>query len=398
MGFTQGAKITSDIVDEIVNGLINSEVWHNVDTTWNSTVKTQNSSRHILTYGAAGGIGKGDTILSATVAIGDNTISVIDSTNFNVGNKVILGDSYTGEVRDITIVDVGSITVSAGFNTAHAIDEPVREIDFEIFMAIEVINQTPSGQNYYFVGWPTNNWYYGKGIRITFSQSWDYTAHTYPTSNQSSFIGFESCQYCGVSADLATLMVTYYLWVDSTGFVIMGKPEPTGDNQQQSFITVVERNPSKEYADGYTNFFCYTAGNIWQQLYDGNNIGSIYRSRSILRPFAFQWPDGGGQTTAGANGNGISFVPLPSYYAFRSGVVGTTGNNKVYYVKPMLHNMVGQIAPIFQSDLFFLWSEGVGLIDGDVVSIDGRTTKYLCKALDSTDSINRLTYAIKYVE
>ena len=173
----------------------------------------------------------------------------------------------------------------------------------------------------------------------------------------------------------------------------MGRPEPTGDEYQQRFIIVVERNPAKEYADGYTNFYLYKAGNIYPALYDGDNPTSIWRDRAILRPFAYQWPDGGGKFSSTlANGYGISFTPLPSYYAFKS-----IGNNKVYFVKPLVHNISGQTAPIFQSNLFFLWSEGVGLIDGDVVSIEGTTTKFLCKAVDSPDSTNRLTYAIKYV-
>jgi hypothetical protein len=39
----------------------------------------------------------------------------------------------------------------------------------------------------------------------------------------------------------------------------------------------------------------------------------------------------------------------------------------------------------------------MGLIDGDVVAIEGQTTKYLIKAVDSPDSAVRLTYAIKFV-
>jgi len=39
----------------------------------------------------------------------------------------------------------------------------------------------------------------------------------------------------------------------------------------------------------------------------------------------------------------------------------------------------------------------VGLIDGDVVAVEGETKKFLMKALDSPDSVNRINYAIKYV-
>lgn len=409
MGFTQGAKICADILDEIVAGLLASGSWHNVDTTWTTTDKTQNNARRSLAYGVVGTTGKGNTTLSSAISGGTISIPVSDTTNFATNDKIVIGTGNTGEVRIVTGVNTvtNTLTIDTNINSIHALGDLVRELDFEIYMAIEIINQT-SGQNYYY-GAP---WYYGKGFRFVFSASWDATTHTYPTSNQSTFIPFETCYNCGVSSDLGPtppppaapiypgLIVTYWLWIEDNGngFVIMGRPEPTGDSHQQSFIIVVERNPTKEYPDGYTNFYLYKSGNIWQMLYDGDNMtGSniIWRDRAILRPFAYQWPDGGGKNApspGGANGNGISFVPTPSYYAFKS-----LGNNKVYFIKPLVHNTAGQITPIFQSNLFFLWSEGVGLIDGDVVSIEGATTKFLCKAVDSPDSTSRLTYGIKYV-
>lgn len=261
-----------------------------------------------------------------------------------------------------------------------------------IYLALEVINQT-SGQTYYYgnQGW----WYYGKGIRIVFSTGWDSVGHIYTGTTQSSFMAFET-QRDTVYGDLATMMITYFLWYENNGFVIMGKPEPNAsDTKQQSFIIVVERNPNKRYADIYSTFYCYTAGNTWNALYDGNWATTLWRHRSILRPFAYQWPDHtswGAYDFSGINGNGISFSPLPTYYAYKS-----AGNGKVYYLKPIIHNLANSITPIFQSELFFLWSEGAGLIDGDIVAIQGQVTKLLCKALDSPDSTNRLTYAVKYL-
>lgn len=266
-----------------------------------------------------------------------------------------------------------------------------------IYLALEVINQT-NGQNYYYgaQGW----WYYGKGIRIVFSKTWDSTGHIYPTTDptayQSTFLAFES-HSTTTGVDIATTMVTYFLWYENNGFVIMGKPEPTGDSNQQSFIIVVEKiaNPvNKEYVDGYSSFFCYTAGNIWNSLYDGNWATTLWRNRTILRPFAYQWPDHTSWSSysfATTNGNGISFPPMPSYIGYKS-----IGNGKVYYIKPIINNTPNQLSPIFQSELFFMWNEGLGLIDGDVIAVQGQPVKYLCKALDSPDNTSRLTYAIKY--
>ncbi len=389
MGFTTGVKITADILDEITNGLLFSGMWHNVDTTWTTINRSiGNFAKRILAYGEAGGAGKGNTILSGGTLVGATIIPIVDELNFAVNDKIVIGTGNTAEVRIISNVAIGQLTVDAALNTAHSMGDSVKGLAFEIYMAIEIINQSNGLQFYY------PNWRYGKGLRFVFSASWDAGTHTYPTSNQSTFVGFEICDNCTNSADLASMMVTYYLWIENNGngFAIMGKPEPTGNNQQQSFIIVVERNPNKEYADGYTNFYLYDVTNTQPQLYDGDNVATINRHRSFLRPFAFQWPDYGYDTTTHPNGFGISFIPTPSYYAYKS-----NGDNKVYFVKPLIHNSSGQINPIFQSNLFFMWSEGVGLIDGDIVSMEGQTTKYLCKGLNSPDHINRINYAIKYV-
>jgi hypothetical protein len=261
-----------------------------------------------------------------------------------------------------------------------------------IYWAFEVINQT-NGQNYYY-GVP---WYYGKGFRITTSATWDSVNHTYPISNNQTFIPFQG-HSATMGGDLATIQLTYYLWVESNGngFTVLFKPEPTGENQQQSTFIVLERNANKEYTDGYSNFYLMYFNNIWGGcLYDANNLGvtSIWLSVCILRPFAYQFPVENWRSSYSPNGNGISFVPNPTYYAFKS-----SGNGKVYYVKPIINNQANQLSPIFQAELWFPWSESVGLVDGDVIAIEGATTKFLCKALDSPDSTNRLLFAIKYVE
>ncbi len=269
-------------------------------------------------------------------------------------------------------------------------------IETPLFFAFEVINQL-NGLQFYCC-----NWQYGKGIRIVVSPTWDSTGHTYPTTGiQSSFMPFETCDNCTVNADLATEQITYYLWVEDNGngFVVMGKPEPTGSNTQQSFIIVLERADTikKRYVDGYSNFYVYTAGNIRAPIYDSDNTTSIVRNRLVLRPFAYQFPDTPPNSDYNngfmvSNGNGISFPPLPTYYAYKS-----SGNGKVYFIKPIIHNQANSITPIFQSELFFVWSDSAGLVDGDVVAIQGQPIKFLCKALDSPDNTARLTFAIKYV-
>lgn len=395
MTFSTGAKITADILEELVSGLIATNQWHNVDTTWTIANKTQNLARRSIAYGDVGTIAS--TTIGSNIAAGITVIPVTNATNFVMNMKIVIGSGPTGEVRVITGISGTNITVDAAINTDHAAGERFVDIALELYMSIQVINQDSGYQFYYGQQYW---WYYGKGFKIIFSKTWNAATHTYPTTNpgtdyQATFIPFETCGNCGVPSPLATLMVTYFMWYEAKGFVIMGKGEPSGAGNQQSFIIVVERSPVKEYVDGYTNFFCYTTGNTWNALYDGNWGPTEWRNRGLLRPFAYQYPytEGSGQWsgTWPVNGSGISFSPLPSYYGYKS-----IGNGKVYYIKPIIHNEANQLAPIFQSELFFLWSEGLGLIDGDVVAVQGQPVKFLCKALDSADSASRLTYAIKY--
>ena len=231
-----------------------------------------------------------------------------------------------------------------------------------------------------------------KGLQMIFSASWDSVNHEPAGSNMKGFVEFEAQRYAHnhslqPQADLASLLVTYYLWYDDNGFVITGKPEPhSNDDRQGSFLLNIERNPNKEYQDGFTNFVCLNTTNYMNHTHNSN-----YPNRNVIRPFAFDWDadiiDGWTHSWAG-----IRQPSLSGYYAFKS-----VGNGKVYYVKPIAYNSTDNKIPIFQLENCFLWTESVGLVDGDVVAVEGATTKYLCKALDSPDTLNRLPFAIKYV-
>lgn len=247
----------------------------------------------------------------------------------------------------------------------------------DIWLAFECINISTAS-----VYWNGSYHRYAKGIRVTFSSSWDPVNHTYGTTNVQTYIPFERRDGNNEQpvADLATLQLTYYLWIDSTGFVVMARPEPNStDENQTSFICAVEHMATKEYSDGMSNFFLYAMEN-----YTGNeNYSSTesYKPYRVLRPFAY----------SSSSESGIEFWS-DQWYAFKS-----TGNGKVYYMNPLVFNDIAATMPIYQSNLFFRFSESVGLVDGDVVAIDGETTKYLCKSLDSPDSTGRINFAMKYV-
>lgn len=273
---------------------------------------------------------------------GDSTWNTTDTTNNNARRVV----KYTGDSADIWI-------------------------------SLECVNSTGIRIN------TTDSDTYAKGMRVTFAASWDSINHTWGETNQQSFIHFEG-EYADSTpnADLGTLQMYYYLWIDSTGFVIMARPEVwAADDRQASFICVVEHMATKEYSDGLTNFYMYAGLNAnWS---NNGYSHSDFQMRCVLRPFAYE--------SAYNDTNGIQFWN-GGKHAFKS-----SGNGKVYYTKPLVSNTYDERAPIYQSELFFLFSTDWGLVDGDVVAVDGQTTKYLCKSLSSPNSTALLNYAIKYV-
>ena len=250
----------------------------------------------------------------------------------------------------------------------------------DIWIALELINDT-AGHDIH----SDSGNYHGNGLRVTFSASWDGIAHGYPSTapeESQSYIPYESVTDGGsIHVDLRDLLMTYYLWVDSSGFALMAVPEANSDdNRQSSFICVVEHMASKEYSDGLTNFYCFNQFNVGTGWANASAGAVGYRHREIVRPFAYQHLTGG-----------IQFWS-DQWYALKS-----TGNGKVYFVKPVICNDSAEYQPIWQSELFFKFSPESGLVDGDVIAVEGQTTKYICKSLASPDSTSTLYYAIKYV-
>jgi hypothetical protein len=253
----------------------------------------------------------------------------------------------------------------------------------DIWLALEALNTSHT------IGYISSYYRYAKGLRVTLSASWDDVEHTYPASNHQTFLSFECrYRYSPVHADLATLLITYYLWYDESGFAIIAKPEPDStDDQQSSFFLAVERVPTKEYADGYTNFYVVADLNMYEYFddsYDG------LQCRTYLRPFNFEYNPSDHASSSSFYNHGVNHQDYVR-------AMKSNGNGKAYYLKPIYQNEDGVNDPIAEADLWFGWLEERGLIDGDVIAIEGETTKYLCKALDSPDSTNRLKYAIKNV-
>jgi hypothetical protein len=263
----------------------------------------------------------------------------------------------------------------------------------DVWIALESLNATHRVCNYH-----TNGCYdysRAKGIRVTVSDAW--AANAPSGTIYEVPVMFEmrvSTNWDAVSADFATMLMTYYLWYDETGFVITAKPEPiTDDNVQNSFFLCVE-HCTKLYNDSQTNFFI-TAYQNRSMVRDTDDTHCVdctrMRFRSYTRPFLFQnyHPDGNHHCEPWWDeGNGMT-QPIMARKSH--------GNSKVYYTPVLYQNEAGANKPIAESKLWFRWEEGIGLIDGEIVSIEGETTKYICKALASPDSTNRLPIAMKYV-
>jgi hypothetical protein len=392
---SSGQKFLPDIIDEIADGLLATGLWWNADSTWNTSVRSGNTARRVMAYGAAGGSGKGDTTLNASASVGATVLSVASSTNFNIGDMIVIGTGATAECRLVQAVASGQITVTMGINTARSVSDPVKELSFEIFLALEAINSAirvqPTYSNPVGVGYADS-----KGFIVTFSSQWDWNAHYYAGGSQSSFVHYEMHSN-GNSTDMAAMRNTYWLWYEAAGFVIIGTPDATSSAYQQSFFCCVERNPNKEFTDGLTNWYCYNVMNYYN--IHATNAPTNNRCHNLMRPFAFMTPEdtwnGGNYNStvlAGINA-GITFPYRGSNLAFRS-----TGNNKVYFHKPQIQSMRGFQLPIFQSELFWVWNEGAGLVDGDIVMPTGGTRSYLLKAVASPDVSTKLCFALKYTD
>jgi len=398
MVYESGYKNLGDLIDGICADLIGTGVWLNVDTTWNTTDRSMTSNaRRVLAYGVVGATGWGNTVLTANSLVNATSISVNDITNFASGQRIVIGAGATAETRVISSVSAGTISVSGPLNTAHNTGDAAQALNFEIYMSFEMVNNT-NGLNIF----TTTQ---AKGLRLTFATTWDPVGHTYGSTYQQSFMGYESSS-ANINADMATLMNTYWMWYEGNGFALLLTPDNNAtDNAQQSLFCVVERNVNKEYADGFTNFYCYNVMNSINGHMTANP--QTQRMENIMRPFAFYTPEDT-YNSSNYNGNavlsgmqsGICLVPVQlttanppaaQAYAFRS-----SGNSKVYFIRPIIQNVRGTTLPIFQADFFFVWTAGMGLNDGDIVAISGATEQYLCKAVVSPDIATPLLFAIKY--
>jgi hypothetical protein len=145
---------------------------------------------------------------------------------------------------------------------------------------------------------------------------------------------------------------------------------------------------TKEYSDGYSNFFVTAVSSAWQWYDDSLDPNTFWVP--YIRPFKFVYTYEGKTSNCG--------TPFPSSGILTpSRAIKSDGDNKIYYMKPIYQNEQGDNDHIAEAALWVYWQEDAGIIDGDLIVIEGETTKYICKSVDSPDSAGRRPIAIKYV-
>ncbi len=220
-----------------------------------------------------------------------------------------------------------------------------------------------------------------KGLIIVISDAW---VANEPSGNiQVAYVPFEGKSTTPVNADLADFQIVYKLFTGAGGFALVGVPPANAtDNYQSNFIVIVERNASKLYADGFTNFYIFVDGNYFHSRFNLNPCGaSLFgedvKWRRYTRALQFQ-----------AHQEPAWQTPYDAYKSVTNG--------KAYFMKPILHNDLVGRTPWLQP-LFWLAidSSKANLADDDEIAMPAPDTQtYQVTVKDSPDSATYIWYAI----
>lgn len=225
--------------------------------------------------------------------------------------------------------------------------------------------------------------YRWRGLVIILSSAWDAGSHQPGGTKYYTFAGFEG-DSSTVYGNLAVLDIDHRLFICPSGFALVGVPAPhSSDNRQSNFIVVVERNTNKIYADGFTNFYVFVDGNVFQTYYNTYTtayalFGVKYRWYRYSHAFALQ----------SQNGYESPFTAIAS-----------KADNKVYFAKPILHNDGSNLSPIYRGEMFIFVDNTRGLVDDDEIALPGPSTKkYQVTIKQSPDSTGYRAWGIMKAE
>jgi len=204
-----------------------------------------------------------------------------------------------------------------------------------VYIALESINSNVGASPNY------------RGLRINFSETW---VDNEPVDPLQSMIQFE-----GINVDLAVTDIQYHLWITDQGFSIIAVP--TTGTYRGAWILVMERNTSKLYSDGESNFFCYNDCGNYNYYQNGQEE---WAAKHVIRPWRFE---GTTSDTAGR------FVPMNTLKSIGSGIG--------YFVYPVYFNDIYNRLTVAQSSMSIGFESGLGLVDGDIIVVQGSTKKFI---------------------
>jgi len=237
-------------------------------------------------------------------------------------------------------------------------------------------------------------------IKVTVSSGWDSVGHLPTGTQEVTSIPAESWQtgqsnypfYDSTTTGSGNKTGQYYLWADSSGVTLLATWTASNSHYDYTSFFHLERNTTKEYADGFTNFFLLSLVNEDRTIYYSSYQFYVYRAPSgndyslnrkqYIRPFNTSTID-------------YALAVATFFDCYKS-----AGNSKVYFQFPYYSNNLDPLrrTPIAQTQRWFRVGVGLGVADGDLIDwVNGAETwKFLAKTLQSPDSTNYLPIAIRY--
>lgn len=262
-------------------------------------------------------------------------------------------------------------TLTAGATPAKRAVTHLTDANFFVYLTRQVIASSGNGGH--------------NEVLIQISSAFNTGTHAPSGTIQTTGIPTESSQGAVGQPSANNKGGSHFTWIDASGFTGFTTWAPSSLYDWTTFFTL-ERNTTKEYADGLTNFFVFGSPN--NNYSSGNQgTGQYYGGVTNGRPFICR-PFG---ITESVDYNNA----LATFF----GAYKSPGNSKVYLAFPFFSNNSLPLdrSPIAQTQRFFLIQPGQGIADGDTVTfVSGANTyTYLVKTMQSPDSASFAPWAIR---
>ncbi len=185
----------------------------------------------------------------------------------------------------------------------------------------------------------------------------------------------------------------YWMWVDASSVTLFVTWLSSSVYDYTVFFHL-ERNVTKEYADGFTNFFFVSLVNEDRQVNVSSQFFKVYQ---VGNTGISDYSPGRRQYVRPFNTSTVSYTQgIETFFdCYKS-----AGNAKVYFQFPYYSNNLDSArrTPIAQTKSWFRVGLALGVADGDLIDwVNGAETwKFLAKTLQSPDSTSFLTLAIRY--